>query len=296
MDKQKFFNPLEGFDYTILSDPEFKEDAVREDIICPILKSLGYNASGPNRMIRSRKLLHPFVSIGSARKEIYIIPDYLMEISGKNGWIMEAKSPTEEIVKSVNVEQAYSYAIHHEIRVNYFALCNGKFFALYDVREVEPLFYFPIQILYQYWSDLKTRLEPKNVFITDHPFKKDLGLHLKRLGFKHFESIIFPNVLPLYIARLNEDIYTFAASATFNNNEQYVASFDFNKNVARQLKDFIPKMGYDILMEKFTGEIRRLQFPTPIYLTVDVAIGDKLEENDKEIFLPLTVNRFLPNV
>src|ERR1035437_1435053 len=126
MDKNEFYDPIRGFDYAVLNDPEFKEDAVREEIITPILKALGYAVSGPNRIIRSRKLLHPFVSIGSARKEIFIIPDYLMEVSNKNAWIMEAKAPTEEIVKSVHVEQAYSYAIHNEIRVNYFVLCNGK--------------------------------------------------------------------------------------------------------------------------------------------------------------------------
>jgi|SRR5579863_3277129 len=292
MGTNEFFDPLRGFDYKVLEDYEFKEDAVREEVVFPILKSLGYGASGPNRIIRSRKLLHPFVSIGSARKEIHLIPDYLMEISGKNGWIMEAKAPNEEITKSAHVEQAYSYAIHSEIRVNYFALCNGKFFALYDVRDIEPLLYFPIQILYQFWRDLQSRLRPENVFTVDHSLKKDLGLHLKRLGLHQFESILFPSVLPLYIARLSEDAYTFAASATLDG-DQFVASFDFSQKVARQLEGLIPSKGFHILMEPFNGEIRQVHFQDPIYLNVDVKIGEKLEENSKEIFLPLIVNRFL---
>jgi hypothetical protein len=282
-----------GFDYAILNDPEFKEDAVREEIIAPILRALGYAASGPNRIIRSRRLLHPFVSIGSARKEIFIIPDYLMEVSNKNAWIMEAKAPIEEVTKSVHVEQAYSYAIHNEIRVNYFALCNGKSFVLYDIEEVKPLFDFKIQLLYQYWNDIKGRLEPSNVFKTGHPFAKDLGLHLKRLGFANFESIIFPKVLALFLGRIDEDLFTFGATATLDNNEKYAASFDFNFKTACQLQGIIPEKGFEILTRPFTGIMHRVHFQDPIYLNVEVSIGENLEENDKEIFLPLWVKRFI---
>jgi len=53
------------FDYSILDDPEFKEDSVREELIVPLIKELGYSASGENKVIRSRQLKHPFISIGS---------------------------------------------------------------------------------------------------------------------------------------------------------------------------------------------------------------------------------------
>jgi len=32
---------LEGFDFAVLNDPNFKEDSVREDILMPILSYLG---------------------------------------------------------------------------------------------------------------------------------------------------------------------------------------------------------------------------------------------------------------
>ena len=50
------------FNFALLNSSEFKEDSVREEIISPLLKQLGYSASGPNQIIRSRNLLHPFVS------------------------------------------------------------------------------------------------------------------------------------------------------------------------------------------------------------------------------------------
>lgn len=80
MKYQKLYNVLDGFDFSLLDNPEFKEESVREEIILPIIKGLGYSANKPYQIIRSRRLLHPFVSIGSKRKEIFIIPDYLFEV------------------------------------------------------------------------------------------------------------------------------------------------------------------------------------------------------------------------
>ncbi len=37
---------LKDFDFSLFDLPEFKEDSVREEIIVPILKELGYSASG----------------------------------------------------------------------------------------------------------------------------------------------------------------------------------------------------------------------------------------------------------
>ncbi len=68
---------------------------MREEIIVPILKGLGYGIERPYRIIRSKKLLHPFVSIGSATKKIHLVPNYLLEVHDKNAWILEAKALTE---------------------------------------------------------------------------------------------------------------------------------------------------------------------------------------------------------
>jgi hypothetical protein len=69
MEKSKFYDLLAGFDFKVLDDPEFKEDAVREEIITPIVKALGYTVSPPNKIIRSRKLIHPYVSIGRLERK-----------------------------------------------------------------------------------------------------------------------------------------------------------------------------------------------------------------------------------
>lgn len=61
---------FEDFEFNILNDKNFKEDAVREEIINPILKGLGYKAFGANKIIYNKILRHPFVRIGRNKREI----------------------------------------------------------------------------------------------------------------------------------------------------------------------------------------------------------------------------------
>ena len=83
MKSESRFNLLKDFDFNLLDDINFREDSVREEIILPVIKGLGYRPNKPYRIIRSKRLLHPFVSIGSATKNIYLIPDYLFEVNDK---------------------------------------------------------------------------------------------------------------------------------------------------------------------------------------------------------------------
>jgi hypothetical protein len=294
MESEKLFNVLDGFDFELLKSTEFKEDSVREEIILPIIKGLGYNANKPYQIIRSRNLLHPFVSIGSQTKDIYIIPDYLFEVNGRPAWILDAKSPTESLLKSKHVEQAYSYAIHSEVRVRFFALCNGIDFVLYNIEEIKPVLHFPIQAIPLYWGTLKGILAPENVFEPSNlQVKKDLGLHLKRLGFDSFKSLIFPAVPITHIGQMDPDFYTLSG-AVIVDGDTYVVSFDFGENVLRQLNGKIPSTSYDILSKRETGSRRVVKFAEEVFfINVDCKIGENLEENDKEIFLPMWVNRLL---
>jgi hypothetical protein len=52
---------FDDLDAKTFDDPGFKEDAVREEVIAPMLRRLGYAVSGPNRIVRSRALVHPFL-------------------------------------------------------------------------------------------------------------------------------------------------------------------------------------------------------------------------------------------
>jgi 16S rRNA G966 N2-methylase RsmD len=158
------------FDPSLLDDPDFKEDSVREEICHPLLLRLGYASSGSSRIIRSKTLAHPFIMIGSKKRPINTTPDYLLSVDKKYRWLLDAKAPGENIVSGKHVEQAYSYAIHPEIRAQFFALCNGGRFTLFDIHDQVPLLNFELKHLDIEWPALTNFLSPDSFRrVTDAP-------------------------------------------------------------------------------------------------------------------------------
>jgi len=153
--KTKLFGDLD-FKH-LQSLPNFKEDSVREVIILPLLKELGY---GKEHIVRSKSLSHPFLKIGSNKNiPIRLVPDYSLKVNGSFAWVLDAKSPDKNINDTSNIEQVYSYATHPEIRSIYFALCNGVEFTLYrrELTDV-PVLFFKLKDINDNWDDLKKYL------------------------------------------------------------------------------------------------------------------------------------------
>lgn len=285
------YSPLSKFDFSILNDPEFKEDAVREEIITPILKALGYSATGNNRIIRSRQLKHSFVSVGSQRKEITLVPDYVLEIDNCPAWILEAKSPSKKLLSTGLEEQAYSYAIHPEIRAKYYALCNGIEFLLYSVNEYKPVLHFALSNLAVHWEELKRILSPttldKNVC---KKLAKDFGLHIKRLGLTPNFQMFFYDVPLDFIAKISNNLYTFCTNKVIDDCE-YCISFDFDYQVALQFGGKIPNDALALLLKPLESNSgRQIEF-TDCSFRVNIAcvLSEDLQENQDEIFLPMKV-------
>jgi hypothetical protein len=291
---EKTFNPIAEFDFQVLNDPDFKEDSVREEIILPILKALGYGATKPHKIIRSKGLKHPFVSVGSARKKITCIPDYLFEVEDKYAWVLEAKGPNENILSGKHVEQAYSYAIHSEIRVPLFALCNGKEFVLFHISNEKPLISFKLNSLPNYFESVVKYLAPRNALTNAFKLAKDLGLHVKRLGFHEFNNIIFSDIPISFIGQLDPDMFTTGTGTKIEDGETYAMSLDFDEGVLDQMKGKIPSQA--IARLKIRDKLQRqvVEFSDGNYiLTLDCRVGVDLQESSDEIFLPFIVNRVL---
>ena len=146
------------FDFQSFKDNhEKKEDTVREVIILPLLKYLGY---GEDNIVRSLTLQHPFLKTGSRNKRpILLIPDYILRIENRYAWVLDAKGPRENLLDDDYVGQVYSYAVHPEIRSNYFALCNGIEFSLYRTDgNNKPVLFFPLDEIDFYFDKLKNLL------------------------------------------------------------------------------------------------------------------------------------------
>src|SRR5262245_61612627 len=110
------------------------ETDVREEVIAPLLKSLGYQSGTQNDIIREQNLRYPRVFLG--RKKGNDPPlrgkaDYILEVQGRLRWVVEAKPPSSPLGLE-EIEQAWTYASHPEIRALYFVVCNGRSLSVYQ--------------------------------------------------------------------------------------------------------------------------------------------------------------------
>lgn len=243
---------FDKFEFEVLDDQEFKEDSVREELVAPIIKRLGYSLAGDNRVVRSRSLLHPYVAIGSQRRKVSIVPDYLFLSEGKPFWVLDAKAPTEEILKSTHVEQAYSYAIHPEVRAELFALCNGHRFALFSIWQFEPLLDFELKQIDANWEKLFRILNPE---IKAHPesiqYHPDLGLHLRRLGVEPGFKLILMAASSIIVGKVRDGKYT--STTSFPSAEKdFAISLDFGETQLDQLFSVLPFDQVEILKQGLT--------------------------------------------
>lgn len=286
---------FEDFDFSILHDPEFKEDSVREELILPIIKKLGYKISGDSRIIRSKNLIHPYVAIGSQQRKISIIPDYLFLSDNKPFWILDAKAPSEKITKSEHTQQAYSYAIHPEIRAKIFALCNGKEFALYSIDKFEPILFFELPNINQHWEKLCRILHPEikgNPELVD--FYPDFGVHLYKIGVPDDFQLILPSIHTKLIAKVSDELYT--TSTVITQGKEFALSIDFTHALYLNLLKILPKNQRSELQSGLTRQPYTVQlengneFKFGAYLV----LSKEIIHNAEESYLPFMVKEFLP--
>jgi DNA methylase len=218
---QKFFSE---FDFDILDNPEFEESSVREEIINPILHALNYKAYGRNRIIREKAVTHPFVQTGSGKREITNFPDYLLEVSNKYSWVMDAKGPNEDIKTGKHKEQAYFYAIHPEIRVKYYALCNGREFILFHISEKKPLLYFQIIEIDNYWEEIKKHLAP-DAFVQKEILEDELEDYEKEQF--DYDLIKLPNEIAVrkQAAKRHFGVHGYFTKQAWNVVQHYILNF-----------------------------------------------------------------------
>lgn len=212
------------FDFSILADVDFKEDAVREELIVPILNRLGYSATGEHRILRSKPLVHPFVYIVTKQFKVNIIPDYLLSVAGSIKWVLDAKAPAEDILSGKHVEQAYSYAIHKDVRVSVYGLCNGHTLAVFHISHVEPILNVPLMEINARWEEVNRVLCPIAFIDPERlDFLPDFGLTMLRLGGATFETIFFPWVPINCIVKVSDCLVSFTCQ--YNCGTDYCATF-----------------------------------------------------------------------
>jgi hypothetical protein len=279
---------FEHFDFAILDDPDFKEDAVREELIVPILNRLGYSATGEHRIHRSKPLVHPFVYIGTKQYKVNIIPDYLLAVDGSIRWVLDAKAPAEDILKGKNVEQAYSYSIHKDVRVSVYGLCNGHDLAVFHVSHVEPMLRVSLKEIDARWNEVNKALCPM-AFIDPERlgFFPDFGLAMLRLGGANFETIWFPWVGLHYISKISDDLY--ALTTQFNLASDYYATFDLDPPMYQVLLSQLSEADRVRTKEALSHQPYQMSFDDPPNLELKAKLESNVISNEREDYVPFKV-------
>ncbi len=285
---------LVKFDYEVLNNSEFKEDSVREEIIMPLIKALGYDYKGKYKIVRSRKLQHPFTMIGANKYKISIFPDYILECDGKCVCIIEAKAPSESLDNEECISQAYSYAVHREVAAKFYVLCNGKEFRLYSTSLLMPVMVFRMDYLMSHFNKLNAIMGAVNILTySEKRIAKDLGIHLKMLSAGSIEQRFTFMDFPIYqIILVEPDTYTVDSTIVIDG-EKYCGSFDFNYDTLLGLRNVLPVEALEKLKEPFEGIPIRVEL---IGRTIEVGIicklGEKIYENVNEHYMPLRICDF----
>lgn len=280
------------FDPALLNDPEFKEDSVREVIIAPMLARLGYAPSGVDRVIRSKALVHPFIYVGTRQVPVIMIPDYTLASDGKPVGVLDAKRPTEDVLSRKNVQQAYSYAIHPEIKATDFALCNGKQLAIFNVDDPKPQLVLSFEEFEARWPEIEKLLAPR--FLRNPVLRKfapDLGLAFSRLGMAKDAKIFMMGMQLNLFARLSDELITASANTSFAEKDHCVSG-DFHPRFLDAMLAFLPSP----LAVQFSDALRRIPFQAAaemvIELDAELKLGEEVD-NGTETFIPLLVENII---
>ncbi|SAM33844.1 type I restriction enzyme HsdR N-terminal domain-containing protein [Pseudomonas sp. 1 R 17] len=280
------------FDPKLFSDPNFKEDSVREVIIAPMLSRLGYHPIGTQTVVRSKTLTQPFIYVGTRKHSVTIIPDYTLYHQERPILVLDAKSPTENVTSTAHIQQAYSYAIHPEVRVNHFALCNGKRLAVYTVESPKPILDIPFEDFESRWEDIEKHLAPKYLLRPElRNFAPDFGFAVSRLGLAANSELIMIGVRLGMFAKQSADLYTVTVNTEFAGINHCV-SFDFKPELLTHLVAGLPGG----LRDQFLTALSHAPFKAGADLCVEVDLrthlGDPIEV-ENETFVPLIIDDVL---
>lgn len=173
------------------------ETDVREEIIAPWLRSLGYRSGTVHNIRRELCLRYDRLSFGRKKAtrdpELRGKADYVLEADGRVRWVLEAKPPSSDLGVD-EVEQSWTYANHPEVRAVYHCLCNGRKLDVYRTNSGPShpciLSLSHAELLQPAgWSQLERLLSPESVIRDNPDIVLDLGTPLGP-GLRSFAQIV----------------------------------------------------------------------------------------------------------
>jgi hypothetical protein len=110
---------------------DYDENAVREEVLLPVLKLLGYSRGGTSSRIDPPMPLHR-VMLGSEEKKITGRPDYVVSVDVRSAFVVEAKKAGRAL-RDKDTEQAEYYALHAKVQAPLCLVSNGDVFEVFRV-------------------------------------------------------------------------------------------------------------------------------------------------------------------
>lgn len=289
-----------GIKSELFDDPDFKEDSVREVVITPILSKLGYLLTGPSRVIRSKTLKHPYIRVGTRNHPVTTIPDYTLLHEETPIFVLDAKGPNENVLKHEHIQQAYSYAIHPEVKCKEFGLCNGRQLAIFNVDAKEPILVLDFDEFETRWEEIKKHLSPKYLLKPElRKFSPDFGFKLNRLGVDKNTELIMLGVRLNLFGKVSDNLITASANCDFGD-VPHCVSFDFSLAMLDQIVAGLPEP----LRNMFCEALNEAPFQAAAGLVIELDLTAKIGEETQgqsEKFIPLLIqeiheSRFNPSL
>lgn len=163
----------------------YNEAKVRMQIIDPIIKKLGYTDNPRLYFELEETLRYPYYHIGHKNKKTDVPigkMDYRAGLKGRRGcFVVEAKSGSASIGVE-DIEQAHSYAAHALVGANFFVLCNGTNFQIFETlsgHNTLPIVDLHLDSINDRFHEIEAILAPNRLekyCLTEY----DLGLPLCR--------------------------------------------------------------------------------------------------------------------
>jgi hypothetical protein len=233
-------NPLSNFDFEVLDDPAFREDAVREMVAVPLLTALGYGAP-PHIIVKRPRLYLPFVYVGPLKAPVATFADYLLQKRFTNVWTLHVTPPDEVIGAGERAQDAYVYATSPGMHVDLYGLCNGRHLVIFHTGEIDPVVNIELKHIGSIWPELLNLIGAQAAWPDHHrpDVLPDLGIALRKTGLDRDPDgkqvrRVFENVLPLVVFRLDDDLYSLAAHVDVGNLPVNKASFDFRSELYQE--------------------------------------------------------------
>jgi hypothetical protein len=289
-------NLFQDFDFRALETPGYPEDSVKENIVNPILRQLGYGTSGPHQVMPAKAVTNPFLYLGASQHKVSILPDYLLRADDANAFTLGVTAPSVNIHRGEVAEQAFAYAIHPEIRTFFYGLCNGRELCVYKWTRVEPVLAIPVTDLDARWEELVGLLGPQALtksHLSD--FLPDFGLSYLKLGGDRNAVFDFAGTEVNLVARVDENTFTLT-SVIGGEDDAYLGSFNFPRDRYEEFLSCVPAGAQDKVRTALSEEPYFIVFTKEdnFELIIHAQLGGGIHTNEDEQYFPLTATGFEP--